>query len=516
MVMVLLLFLAPQVIFLQCRYNEGVWGTYREPVNSGYVVADEPKMQKYYQACVNRETGEPEPCTMAAGSQYIQCVDNCELALCEDEFTQECETRSDPACKKDQKWCPKYSIETATEENASSMGYVPRTYYCHTPTGTFSQEPGEVLEKDMELGNCKYGDDRTLVKRDLQGDYVLCGGGNSTCNPFEGGFRSRDYDPRYRSWYLETKAKQRPNWAEPYPFFTELDLGITFSQPFYTYDEESRRQVFRGVFAVDYTFEDIKNFLIESYGSSPTDNDEINVGNSTQTDETYIVIYEAKEPHYMVASSTGRKAATKVLKADPSALCPDAENDENLCDVKRVKMSELEGQPSDDILKASYLEQVNRNYPRDLVAARLSDDSGSEAYVSQSSFYKSGEDLEWIILVVSPMEQSESDALTKEDGLFGVVCVVASLGFSLCLAMFFTFIYKRKSRAVILADWRFTSAFLMGCALLNLSSFTFLGENTEELCWARMWSFHFLFALALSPLFVKVRALFCLIRYFEF
>ena len=85
------------------------------------------------------------------------------------------------------------------------------------------------------------------------GDYVCCAEGE-TCNPFIGGFRSRDYDPRYRSWYIQTKDKQRPNWVEPYPFFSNLDLGITFSQPFYEYDEESRREVFKGVFAIDYTF----------------------------------------------------------------------------------------------------------------------------------------------------------------------------------------------------------------------------------------------------------------------
>lgn len=319
---------------------------------------------------------------------------------------------------------------------------------------------------------------------------------------------SKDYDPRYRSWYLQTKAKQRSNWVKPYPFFTELDLGITFSQPFYTYDEVSRREIFRGVFAVDYTFEDIKRFLIQSYGSGSgsTEDNNINIGNSTATDDTYVVIYEAQEPHYIVASSTGRNAASKVLKSDPTIPCPDAESDQDLCDVQRVKMFDLQGQQDDDILRVSYMEQVKRNYPRDLVASKLSDEPGAEAYVSQSSFYQSGEDLEWIILVISPIPQDETDSLTNEDSLFGVVCVVASLGFVLCAAMFATFVYKRKSRAVILADWRFTSAFLMGCALLNLSSFTFLGENTDGLCMLRMWSFHFLFAVALSPLFVKVRA----------
>lgn len=494
-------------------YHQGTWGTYREPVNSGYFT-DDQEMEKYYHACVDRETGDPRNCTISAGSMHVKCVNDCEVALCPDDITQDCETSSDPSsCRKEQKWCPQYEINPVTEFESTYLGYVPRTYHCHTPTGEFSQEPGEVLQSDGELGNCLYGDDRTLVNRQMMGDYMVCGQ-NNTCNPFVGGFRSRDYDARYRGWYKQTKAKQRPNWVEPYPFFSNLDLGITYSAPFYEYDETNRRQIFRGVFAIDYTFEDISKFLQESYGTSSTADDQDSSSNDiaiTNSDETHVVIYEAKEPNYMVAASTGRSAASKVLKDDPTQACPDDAKDDNSCDVVRVKMSELAGRPFDEILLASYQEQVKQSYPRNLVDARVSDEPGAPAYVSQSSFYSSGEELEWIILVISPVDQSESDALTPEDGLFGVVCVIASLGFLLCLAMFISFMCKRKSRAVILADWRFTSAFLLGCALLNLSSFTFLGENTEALCLARMWSFHFLFALALSPLFVKVYRMYRLV-----
>lgn len=174
---------------IQYSYNEGIWGTYREPVNSGYVIGDQDK-QKYFDACVNRETGQVENCIMSPGSQYVQCVDNCDIALCDDQATQDCELKPNADCRREQKWCPKYTVETATELNAASLGYVPRTYYCHTPTGEFSQEPGEVLESDGALGNCKYGDDRTLVNRDIQGDFISCGPGQ-ICNPFQGGFRSR-------------------------------------------------------------------------------------------------------------------------------------------------------------------------------------------------------------------------------------------------------------------------------------------------------------------------------------
>ena len=52
-------------------------------------------------------------------------------------------------------------------------------------------------------------------------------------------------------------------------------------------------------------------------------------------------------------------------------------------------------------------------------------------------------------------------------------------------------------------DFTFTSAFILACGLLNLSTLTMLGENTDTLCMLRMWSFFLLSSVALSPLFVK-------------
>jgi len=56
---------------------------------------------------------------------------------------------------------------------------------------------------------------------------------------------------------------------------------------------------------------------------------------------------------------------------------------------------------------------------------------------------------------------------------------------------------------VIYSDWRFTSAFILGCALWSCSTLTLVGPNTDAMCLLRMWSFHLLFVVALAPLFVK-------------
>ena len=51
-------------------YGKG-YGTYREPLNSGYNVND-PSMQHYFNACVDRETGQDQNCTMETGTNYIK------------------------------------------------------------------------------------------------------------------------------------------------------------------------------------------------------------------------------------------------------------------------------------------------------------------------------------------------------------------------------------------------------------------------------------------------------------
>jgi 7 transmembrane sweet-taste receptor of 3 GCPR len=455
-------------------------------------------------------------CTMQSGDSYILCVRNCGLMKCADDETQACskiiadvnlvgiaaaEDSKDPNvahCLNNPlatKWCRQYSVETAGD--TTPLGFVPRTYHCHDSQGAFTQKPGHAVKEgflnvtgspNLLLGDCEFENGETKVERWEQGSYVYCGGQGQSCdNVFDGGFRSRDYDPRFRDWYIQTKSIQLPNWSPPYPFFSNLDLGITYGHPIYTTDNDTGRNIFEGVLAIDYTFADIGRFLVEGYSNSPT----------------HVVVYEQAEPNFLVASSTGRKAASKVLASDESLPCPDDSEDTSLCTVTRESMPKLSGDPFDILLVRAYEEQRDNNYPRELLTVKEYDDA-DQLYIVQSSFYRPGGDLEWIILVISPAGAGTADAVTKDDPLFGVVCVIASLGFSLCLIFFWLFYRHRHERAVILADWRFTSAFLLGCAFLNISTFTLLGENTDALCLTRMWSFHFLFALALSPLFVKV------------
>jgi hypothetical protein len=235
--------------------------------------------------------------------------------------------------------------------------------------------------------------------------------------------------------------------------------------------------------------EDIANFLIESYGDS----------------STTVVIYEADEPNYVIGSSTGSDSAKLFLTSDLSKPCPVNSGTNIPCTPIRVPMSELSGDPMDSVLVRSYQVHENANYPQELLTVKDSEDPGSEIFVSQSTtFEQAGAQLRWRVIITSPGQESSSDAITVGNQLFPVIILIGGLGLAGCLFLFGVFYSKRKEKAVIYADWRFTLAFIMGCVLLNGSTFTLLGSNTDSTCLLRRWTFHLFFVMALAPLFIKV------------
>ena len=424
------------------------------------------------------------------GNEYIECIDNCALEPCADQLSQSCSINGANGainCKENLKWCAQYRRTEATE----MVGYIPRTFYCQDKHGAFSEEPGAILRANGTFGDCLFGDGVNRVNRTLSGDYAYCDG--EICDDtFLGGYMTSQYEIRTRPFYNQTKELQRTNWYGPYQFSHFFDLGITLSIPIYSTDSDGRK-VFKGSFCVDYLLAKLRTFLVENFQEA--------------ADET-VIIFDANDSYNLLATSTGQNATKSVLKEDHSQPCPegaDSKGADSICDEVQVPITEITGDSVlDPIVRRAFLKQRELEFPRELVGVQATDDPTSAAFLSQSSRFIREPDLDWIVLVISPAARSPYDALTTDDGMFGVVCGLAAFGFILCLAMSVSFLQQRTKRSVILSDWRFTSAFLLGCTALNLAGFTFLGENTDGTCLLRMWSFHLLFAVALSPLFVKV------------
>lgn len=366
------------------------------------------------------------------------------------------------------------------------LNSVPRTYYCHDENGAFTSE------------KCYFGDGETLVNRSsLIGDYAYCGGNNHACsNTFLGGYRTKDYDPRWRGWYKSVRARQKESWSAPYAFFTGLDVGITFAKPIYSTQEEGGDEirVFHGVVAVDLSFALISRFLQQAYSRTSIS----------------VVIFEYEEPSYIVGTSTGSQATKKVSLTEGSKnepCSPDATQDE--CMAVRVPVSELTGHPMDSVLVRAYFKLQEKNFPDgELLTVTATEDDGVDPgiYVVHSWKWEQNEtDIKWRILVTMPSTVAVDTTIEKGNKpLFGIICFIGSLGFCTCLAAFSAMCVNRNEPAVRCADSFLTEAFILGCVLLNTSTFTLLGPNTDSLCMLRIWIFHFFFASALSVLLIKV------------
>lgn len=267
--------------------NNGAY--YREPGYSGYLIAgddgskvvENPAMEKYYKACINSTSGENLPCQMKAGKNYTECTAkaihkagddaplfDCVLKRCA------CESVGTDQCEENVKWCSSYDIKQAPDN--VTLGYIPLSGYCidrtGVPTQTRAIEGGGVAIEDQEEGGaCYYSDKVTPVERSFEGDFAYCGGHGAVCNgTFYGAYMSTNFDPRWREWYTITKAIQRPNWSPPYIFFTVPPApGTTFSVPIYTVQDDGRN-VFAGVLGLDYTFDDIAEFLKVNFMKSTT------------------------------------------------------------------------------------------------------------------------------------------------------------------------------------------------------------------------------------------------------
>ena len=519
---------------------------YRESGFSGYQ-ADDEDMQKHYKSCFDNTNGDIRNCTMTEGTPYSRCVDDCELELCPDENSQrDCTLMEDEDsrsfCEQSKKYCMKY--ETVFVQDGDDLGHIPMVAMCHDVYGLPTEDVGKVQRSYMptthdlaamlspfdgtyvnprrELENCYYTDGETLVRsQHAEDEYGYCGGENGTkCNPFIGAFNHFTFDPRTQAYHLGAKERQEPYWTEPYAFFNN-ELGIGFIHPLYNIIDG--KNVFIGVLGSDYIREFSLFALVAASRllskqqcrlhrglcfhicpNTVTDITEYLQEVAAQGSNTGIAVFDENNPHYMIGASTGTLGLKKVLSGDDAEPCPDG--DENAsCVYSRVPMTDLMGTSRmNDILFKAFDHHNRTGYPKELISFKeFEDDADSEVFVAQVSLFES-KNLRWRILIVSPAEKSSSESIQLGDPFFPAVFVISVLGFVICATLALVMYWKRSERAVAFSDWRFTCAFITGCALFNGSSFAVLGPNTNATCMVRMWMFHFFLVAALAPLFVKV------------
>jgi hypothetical protein len=94
------------------------------------------------------------------------------------------------------------------------------------------------------------------------------------------------------------------------------------------------------------------------------------------------------------------------------------------------------------------------------------------------------------------------DAAMPGTAAFVIVIALVTFGFVGCTIVLIILYKKRNQKAMVNSDWRFTDAFIAGCAVLYVSTFRLLGENTDPMCMLRLWSFNGLFECGTSGDFI--------------
>jgi hypothetical protein len=144
-----------------------------------------------------------------------------------------------------------------------------------------------------------------------------------------------------------------------------------------------------------------------------------------------------------------------------------------------------------------------------------SDRIDAAVYVVQAQPYRlaGSESMLWVVLVLLPMPISSTETSTVGDLSFVVIIFLGCFGFLACGVLLSKFYYHRHEKAIIQSDWRFTCSFLLGCTMMNLSTFTLLGPNVDQLCCLRMWSFHALVSCGTYKLLIRT-VLYPIFRHF--
>lgn len=417
---------------------------YREPGNSGYE-KDDPELGINWNTCLDKHTGSEEICQMTEGELFVSCVDNCALTECHNIESSTALTANDSS---QEKWCEQYTIEQY-EDGGMGDGYVPMTSHCVDKDGDFSQTPGEVLVETpmgvVENGTCTFGSGK-LVQQAISGEFAYCQNSPlGICDDtFVGAYKSRNYDPRWRGWYIDVRERQHTWFSDTYLFFSPVNIGITYGHPLYVTDDQGRKK-FHGVLAIDMVLEgkaftatyfanltqipvscihkdsnlyisplstiDVSNFLVSAFG-----------------DEEYIVgVYEDRAPNLMIGVNTGTSLVGDFLIEDNSQKCSEEQISNNECTLVHLNIENYVSSKEDMILRKGHREfqqigfgnsdSVVTFWKSEAIQEREEDEKEDSAYLATSLIYEQeNANVRWRIMVVVPLLVQTEDSITSDDG----------------------------------------------------------------------------------------------------
>lgn len=412
---------------------------YREPGNSGYVPGSDEIAQKFFNVCTDSINGTTVNCLLKDSMPlYIECNNDCALVPCPNENTNKTENST--------KWCRDYKISTY-EEGQGRLGYVPTSSHCIDENGVFTQEPGKALIEGQEKiikGTCAF-QDGTIVDRVVKGEFAYCSNepGGVCSTTFAGAYKYYNYDHRWRPWYIDSRKHQKPQFSDPYPFYSQNSIGITFTHPIFLIDESLGKEVLHGFLAADLVLQDITEFL----------------QSITKEDDIEIAIHESDMPHSMIGISTGSRIVKYTVKGGNNQVCTEEQKeDSSICEVQQLTIDNFAKTEEDHIFAKVHSEFAKNPDLKETIIEADENDVFSTSYLcSHVNYTRPEENLFWSIVVTKPLKDDPQSTIIVGDVEFIVLCVIATIGFSLCFGLFLAFCRKRHERIVQNCDYKFTS-----------------------------------------------------------
>ncbi|CAB9524987.1 expressed unknown protein [Seminavis robusta] len=288
-------------------------------------------------------------------------------------------------------WCQNYTIRTVQPNQ--TLGCIPRSYSCIRPND------GQLTQTDTFA-------DGSPVDRVISGPYAQCGGGQVVfCNTTHTGvYRSRNYDHRYRAFYRQARQLQKPLFQIHTPFSRMETLGPPLPGPC---TNTTRWPIWKQTtlpFPLKFSRE--SSWSIISCRKFPHPRRDCR---QSRTNRCYCHLREqqmhlAKDDRV----TNGRRNATRQYHP------------------KRSFILARGGVPGRRDCHCQKLRQRQTSNAHDEAGA---------AYAAQSiPFISPNENLEWRIVVASPIEQSTTDTITPGSVAFALVCALGIIGCAVCLA----------------------------------------------------------------------------------
>lgn len=454
-----------------------IW--YREPGQSGWTATGFTEVQtehdnttfpmrKFEDLCLTND-GTSTTCRLQTGDLYVTC-DGPNPLDCTQTFAP-CPSEEDDDSTPT-KWCPEYTVNQVQPDETVQRFFLPTRYLCVNQWGQPDGTPGAIVQDFVtgELGDCHYLDGVTPLRQEPAPyvDFEYCGGDGQLCNhTYTGAYANSTYDPRFRPWYIKTRALQKPIWSEPFLFFDDVVYGITYSQPIYENNRSDGNLVFKGVIAFDYLLDEITRYLFDTYNGT----------------DIHVVVIEEAAPHYVIALSSGSPTARRVVMNDGTE------------EIVRVPLADMDDTYNDIVLQQTFEAFQTAGWPEDAYVAVTLPGDNLPCYIAQTEIFDGWTaDFQWRLVVSSRISQIEYDAAVLGHPSFPGIIFFTSLAVVVCGGMLMGLLARRHDPALECADWRFTCTFVLGCTLLNLTNLTLLQVPTDVICLLRSWSFHVLVA----------------------